>query len=551
MLTKIEGRTGYHLWRNTGKSIFKGIAIGKILFYQKGEQPVKRVKIEDTAEQIKRYEDARAKAAEQLQGLYEKALKEVGEANAAVFEVHQMMLEDDDYIDSVVNIIETQQVNAEFAVATTGDNFAKMFAEMEDDYFKARAADVKDISERMVNILSGNESGGAIGDEPVIVVAEDLAPSETVQMDKEKLLAFVTRLGSANSHTAILARTMNIPALIEVDIKEEWNGKMAVVDGYTGTFYIDPDEETLKKMQEKKEEDIKARELLQELKGKEDITVDGKHIKLYANIGGVKDVTSVLANDAAGIGLFRSEFLYLEADNYPDEEAQFQAYKTVAENMAGKKVIVRTLDIGADKQVDYFNLDHEENPAMGYRAIRICLDRRDIFRTQLRALLRASAYGNIGIMYPMIISVDEVKEIKKIVESIKAELTEKGIEYGEVEQGIMIETPAAVMISDLLAEEVDFFSIGTNDLTQYTLAIDRQNSKLDNIYDSHHPAVLRMIQKTIENGHKAGCWVGICGELGADMTLTETFLKMGIDELSVSPTFVLPIRKLIREMSTK
>ena len=535
----------------TGKSIFKGIAIGKILFYQKGEQPVKRVKIEDTAEQIKRYEDARAKAAEQLQGLYEKALKEVGEANAAVFEVHQMMLEDDDYVDSVVNIIETQQVNAEFAVATTGDNFAKMFAEMEDDYFKARAADVKDISERMVNILSGNESGGALGDEPVIVVAEDLAPSETVQMDKEKLLAFVTRLGSANSHTAILARTMNIPALIEVDIKEEWNGKMAVVDGYTGTFYIDPDEETLKKMQEKKEEDIKARELLQELKGKEDITVDGKHIKLYANIGGVKDVTSVLANDAAGIGLFRSEFLYLEADNYPDEEAQFQAYKTVAENMAGKKVIVRTLDIGADKQVDYFNLDHEENPAMGYRAIRICLDRRDIFRTQLRALLRASAYGNIGIMYPMIISVDEVKEIKKIVESIKAELTEKGIEYGEVEQGIMIETPAAVMISDLLAEEVDFFSIGTNDLTQYTLAIDRQNSKLDNIYDSHHPAVLRMIQKTIENGHKAGCWVGICGELGADMTLTETFLKMGIDELSVSPTFVLPIRKLIREMSTK
>lgn len=535
----------------TGKSIFKGIAIGKILFYQKGEQPVKRVKIEDTAEQIKRYEDARAKAAEQLQGLYEKALKEVGEANAAVFEVHQMMLEDDDYIDSVVNIIETQQVNAEFAVATTGDNFAKMFAEMEDDYFKARAADVKDISERMVNILSGNESGGALGDEPVIVVAEDLAPSETVQMDKEKLLAFVTRLGSANSHTAILARTMNIPALIEVDIKEEWNGKMAVVDGYTGTFYIDPDEDILKKMQEKKEEDIKARELLQELKGKEDVTVDGKHIKLYANIGGVKDVASVLANDAAGIGLFRSEFLYLEADNYPDEEAQFQAYKTVAENMAGKKVIVRTLDIGADKQVDYFNLDHEENPAMGYRAIRICLDRRDIFRTQLRALLRASAYGNIGIMYPMIISVDEVKEIKKIVESIKTELTEKGIEYGEVEQGIMIETPAAVMISDLLAEEVDFFSIGTNDLTQYTLAIDRQNSKLDNIYDAHHPAVLRMIQKTIENGHKAGCWVGICGELGADMTLTETFLKMGIDELSVSPTFVLQIRKLIREMSTK
>ena len=533
----------------TGKSIFKGIAIGKILFYQKGEQPVKRVKIEDTAEQIKRYEDARAKAAEQLQGLYEKALKEVGEANAAVFEVHQMMLEDDDYIDSVVNIIETQQVNAEFAVATTGDNFAKMFAEMEDDYFKARAADVKDISERMVNILSGNESGGALGDEPVIVVAEDLAPSETVQMDKEKLLAFVTRLGSANSHTAILARTMNIPALIEVDIKEEWNGKMAVVDGYTGTFYIDPDEETLKKMQEKKEEDIKARELLQELKGKEDITVDGKHIKLYANIGGVKDVTSVLANDAAGIGLFRSEFLYLEADNYPDEEAQFQAYKTVAENMAGKKVIVRTLDIGADKQVDYFNLDHEENPAMGYRAIRICLDRRDIFRTQLRALLRASAYGNIGIMYPMIISVDEVKEIKKIVESIKAELTEKGIEYGEVEQGIMIETPAAVMISDLLAEEVDFFSIGTNDLTGYTMAVDRGNSKVAYLYSAFNPAVLRAIKRIIECGKKEGIMVGMCGEAAADPKLIPLLLAFGLDEFSVSATSVLKTRKTIADSS--
>jgi phosphotransferase system enzyme I (PtsI) len=534
-----------------GKSVFSGIAIGKISILQKVDTSVKRVHVEDPEEEVKRVEAAREQAVAQLQKLYDKALQEVGESGAAIFEVHQMMLDDDDYLDSIHNIIRTESVNAEYAVATTGDNFSSMFAQMDDDYMKARAADVKDISDRLVRVLSGHGDGNLEASEPVIVVAEDLAPSETVQMDKEKLLAFVTRLGSANSHTAILARTMNIPALIEVDIKEEWNGKMAVVDGYTGTFYIDPDEETLKKMQEKKEEDIKARELLQELKGKEDITVDGKHIKLYANIGGVKDVTSVLANDAAGIGLFRSEFLYLEADNYPDEEAQFQAYKTVAENMAGKKVIVRTLDIGADKQVDYFNLAHEENPAMGYRAIRICLDRRDIFRTQLRALLRASAYGNIGIMYPMIISVDEVKEIKKIVESIKAELTEKGIEYGEVEQGIMIETPAAVMISDLLAEEVDFFSIGTNDLTQYTLAIDRQNSKLDNIYDSHHPAVLRMIQKTIENGHKAGCWVGICGELGADMTLTETFLKMGIDELSVSPTFVLPIRKLIREMSTK
>ena len=399
----------------------------------------------------------------------------------------------------------------------------------------------------MVNILSGNESGGAIGDEPVIVVAEDLAPSETVQMDKEKLLAFVTRLGSANSHTAILARTMNIPALIEVDIKEEWNGKMAVVDGYTGTFYIDPDEETLKKMQEKKEEDIKARELLQELKGKEDVTVDGKHIKLYANIGGVKDVASVLANDAAGIGLFRSEFLYLEADNYPDEEAQFQAYKTVAENMAGKKVIVRTLDIGADKQVDYFNLDHEENPAMGYRAIRICLDRRDIFRTQLRALLRASAYGNIGIMYPMIISVDEVKEIKKIVESIKAELTEKGIEYGEVEQGIMIETPAAVMISQELARRVNFLSIGTNDLTQYTLAMDRQNPLLKDKYNDHHPAVLRMIKMVVEAAHQENRQAGICGEIAADTELTETFLQMGVDFLSVVPACILPVRKAIRE----
>ena len=534
-----------------GKPIFKGIAIGKIFYYQKGKQQVKREKIQDVAAEIARYEAANEKASEQLQALYEKAVKEVGEANAAVFEVHMMMLEDDDYVSSITNMIETQNVNAEFAVATTGDNFAEMFSQMDDEYFKARAADVKDITERLISVLSEQESAGEIGAEPVIVVADDLAPSETVQMDKDKLLAFITRHGSANSHTAILARTMNIPALIGVDIKEEWNGHMAIVDGREGKLYIDPEEEVLTKLQEAQKKEQEARELLSLLKGKEDVTADGKHIKLYANIAGVGDVANVLANDAAGIGLFRSEFLYLEADNYPDEEAQFQAYKTVAENMAGKKVIVRTLDIGADKQVDYFNLDHEENPAMGYRAIRICLDRRDIFRTQLRALLRASAYGNIGIMYPMIISVDEVKEIKKIVESIKAELTEKGIEYGEVEQGIMIETPAAVMISDLLAEEVDFFSIGTNDLTQYTLAIDRQNSKLDNIYDSHHPAVLRMIQKTIENGHKAGCWVGICGELGADMTLTETFLKMGIDELSVSPTFVLPIRKLIREMSTK
>lgn len=530
----------------TGKSILKGIAVGKILFYQKGEQQVKRTRVEDIAAEVKRYEEARAIAVEQLNELHRNAVKEVGEANAAVFEVHAMMVEDGDYVDSIVNIIETQNVNAEFAVATTGDNFSKMFSEMDDEYFKARAADVKDISERIVNILSGVDNSHNLGEEPVIVVADDLAPSETVQMDKEKLLAFVTRHGSSNSHTAILARTMNIPALINIDIKEEWNGKLAVVDGYTGTLYIEPEENILSEMEKRREEDKRSRELLLELKGKEDVTLDGKKIKLYANIGGLKDVASVLANDAAGIGLFRSEFLYLESDDYPSEESQFLIYKKVAENMAGKKVIVRTLDIGADKQVGYFNLEHEDNPAMGYRAIRICLDRVEIFKTQLRALFRASAFGNISIMYPMIISVEEVRKIKEIVELVKRELDMQDIPYGEVEQGIMIETPAAVMISEQLAEEVDFFSIGTNDLTQYTLAIDRQNMKLDNIYDSHHPAVLRMIQMTIENGHKHGCWVGICGELGADPTLTETFLEMGIDELSVSPSFVLSTRENIR-----
>lgn len=533
----------------TGKSILKGITIGPILFYTKGEQEVKRVRIQDVEAEIARYEAATKEAIAQLDDLYQKALKEVGETNAEVFEVHKMMLEDADYVDSIVNMIRMQQINAEFAVATTGDNFSKMFADMEDEYFRARAADVKDISERLVNVLCGGKSSLGLGEEPVIVVADDLAPSETVQMDKEKLLGFVTRYGSSNSHTAILARTMNIPALIGVSIMPEWNGRMAAIDGYTGKLYIDPDEETLERLRGQKEADEKRRELQQQLKGKEDVTVDGKHIHLYANIGSVKDVASVLENDAAGIGLFRSEFLYLEAEDYPDEEAQFQAYKTVAENMAGKKVIVRTLDIGADKQVGYFNLDKEENPAMGYRAIRICLDRTDIFKTQLRALLRASAFGQIAIMYPMIISVAEVRKIKQIVEEIKAELKEHGIPYGNVEQGIMIETPAAVMISDLLAEEVDFFSIGTNDLTQYTLAIDRQNMKLDSIYDAHHPAVLRMIEMTIENGHKHGCWVGICGELGADTTLTETLIKMGIDELSVSPSAVLPIREIIRKTS--
>ncbi len=529
-----------------GKSIFKGIAIGDILFYQKEKQQVKRQRVEDVAKEIERYQMASQKASEQLKQLYDKALQEVGEANAAVFEVHMMMLEDDDYVSSIVNMIETQEVNAEYAVAVTGDNFAELFSQMDDEYFKARAADVKDITERLISVLNEQDDKGALGDDPVIVVADDLAPSETVQMDKEKLLAFVTKYGSANSHTAILARTMNIPALIDIDIQPEWNGKLAIVDGKEGQLIIEPDEETLAFYRRQQQEEQEARALLSELKGQEDITLDGKRIKLYANIAGVGDVANVLANDAAGIGLFRSEFLYLEAEDYPDEETQFLAYKRVAEMMAGKKVVVRTLDIGADKQVDYFKLDKEDNPAMGFRAIRICLERPEIFRTQLRALIRASAYGEIAIMYPMIISVEEVCRIREIVDSVKSELDEQGISYGNFEQGIMIETPAAVMMSEELAQHVDFFSIGTNDLTQYTLAIDRQNMKLDSFYDPHHPAILKMIQTTITNGHKGGCWVGICGELGADTSLTETFLKMGVDELSVSPSFVLPIRRIIR-----
>ena len=507
---------------------------------------MKRQRVEDVAKEKERYQMASQKASEQLKQLYDKALQEVGEANAAVFEVHMMMLEDDDYVSSIVNMIETQEVNAEYAVAVTGDNFAEMFSQMDDEYFKARAADVKDITERLISVLNEQDDKGALGDDPVIVVADDLAPSETVQMDKEKLLAFVTKYGSANSHTAILARTMNIPALIDVDIQPEWNGKLAIVDGKEGQLIIEPDEETLAFYRRQQQEEQEARALLSELKGQEDITLDGKRIKLYANIAGVGDVANVLANDAAGIGLFRSEFLYLEAEDYPDEETQFLAYKRVAEMMAGKKVVVRTLDIGADKQVDYFKLDKEDNPAMGFRAIRICLERPEIFRTQLRALIRASAYGEIAIMYPMIISVEEVCRIREIVDSVKSELDEQGISYGNFEQGIMIETPAAVMMSEELAQHVDFFSIGTNDLTQYTLAIDRQNMKLDSFYDPHHPAILKMIQTTITNGHKGGCWVGICGELGADTSLTETFLKMGVDELSVSPSFVLPIRRIIR-----
>lgn len=529
-----------------GKTIFGGIAIGPVSFYAKDQMQVKRQKIEDAQAEIERYEAAKAAAIGQLGELYKKAVKDVGESGAQIFEVHQMMLEDDDYNDSVHNIITTQVVNAEYAVATTSDNFATMFASMDDEYFQARAADMKDISERVINVLAGG-SQAKISDEPSIIVAEDLAPSETVQFDKSKLLGFVTRLGSSNSHTAILARTMNIPALIQVDIQEEWNGKPAIIDGFTGTFYVDPESEVLKKYQAKRAELEEKKKLLATQKGKPTVTKSGKSIKLFANIGSVSDLPSALENDAGGIGLFRSEFLYLESDTYPTEEEQFKAYRMVAETMGGKKVIIRTLDIGADKQVDYFDMEKEENPAMGLRAIRICLTRPEIFKTQLRALLRASAYGNIAIMYPMIISVEEVRKIKAIMESVKAELDEAGIPYGDVEQGIMIETPAAVMISDLLAEEVDFFSIGTNDLTQYTLAIDRQNAKLDAFYNPHHEAVLRMIEMVVANAHKAGIWVGICGELGADTELIEQFLEMGVDELSVSPTFVLPIRQMIRE----
>lgn len=533
--------------RIEGKSVFGGVAMGRLSIYKKNDSIVRRTKISDTDAEIKRYEEASGKAKEQLAALYEKALKEVGESSAAIFEVHQMMLEDDDYQESITNMIQTQEVNAEYAVAVTGDNFSQMFAAMEDEYMKARAADVKDISNRVISVLQGAEDTVLDGNEPVILVAEDLAPSETVQLDKSLLLSFVTRYGSTNSHTAILARTMNIPALIGVDYSEDIDGHYGIVDGFEGVLYVDPDEETKEKYRKKQEEEQEKARLLQELKGMPNITKDGREIKLYANIGGVGDVPSVLQNDAAGIGLFRSEFLYLETDTFPTEEDQFNAYRSVVQTMAGKKVIIRTLDIGADKQVDYFNLAKEENPAMGYRAIRICLEQPDIFKTQLRALYRASYYGNISIMFPMIISVGEVKRIKEIVEEVKKELTEQGFAYGDVELGIMIETPAAVWMTEELAKEVDFFSIGTNDLTQYTLAIDRQNPRLDAFYDAHHPAVLRAIQMTVENGHKGGAWVGICGELGADTELTETFLRMGVDELSVSPSRILAVRAAIRE----
>lgn len=532
-----------------GKSVFGGIAIGRISVHKKDEQQVKRVRIEDSEQEILRYRQAKQTAMEQLQGLYQKALKEVGEANAAIFEIHQMMLEDDDYNESVENIIRMQQVNAEYAVASTGDNFAQMFSAMDDDYMRARSADVKDISERVLSVLGGRATGIDASGEPVIIVADDLAPSETVQLNKDLVLSFVTVHGSVNSHTAILARTMSIPALIgtAIPLTDDIDGKVGIVDGKNGCIYVDPDENTLGRMQQLKLEEQEKKELLQTLKGRENITIDGKKIMLYANIGNSKDLAAVLQNDAGGIGLFRSEFIYLERDAFPTEEEQFQIYRTVAETMAGKPVIIRTLDIGADKKCDYFEMEPEENPAMGCRAIRICLTRPEIFKTQLRALFRASAFGNISIMYPMIISVDELRKIKTIVAEIRQELTEQGVTFGEPKQGIMIETPAAVMMSEELAKEVDFFSIGTNDLTQYTLAIDRQNPKLDAFYDPHHPAVLRMIQMVVENAHKAGIWAGICGELGADTTLTRRFLAMGVDELSMSPGSILPVRKIILE----
>ena len=532
-----------------GKSVFGGIAIGKISVYQKKEQQVKRVKIDDPEQEMARYEKAKAEGIKQLQGLYDKALREVGEANAAIFEVHQMMMEDDGYNESVENIIRSQGVNAEYAVATTGDNYAQMFSAMDDDYMRERAADVRDISERLLTILNGEETGAVDADEPKIIVAEDLAPSETVQLDKDKVLSFVTVKGSLNSHTAILARTMAIPALVNTSVsrESEMDGRLGIVDGADGTFYVDPDEETLAEMKKRQEEDLSRKQLLLTLKGKENVTLDGQKVMLYANIGNIKDLATVIQNDAGGIGLFRSEFIYLEKEDFPTEEEQFQIYRQVAQTMAGKRVIIRTLDIGADKQCDYFHMEHEENPALGCRAIRICLTRPEIFKTQLRALFRASAFGKIAIMYPMITSVQEVRKIKEIVEEVKAELTSQGVEFGNPEQGIMIETPAAAIISDDLAKEVDFFSIGTNDLSQYTMAIDRQNPQLDLFFDPHHPAVLRMISLVVENAHKAGIWAGICGELGADQSLTKEFLAMGVDELSVSPGSILPLRKIILE----
>lgn len=536
-----------------GKSVYKGIAMGPVVVLKKNDYQVKRTRIEDPEAEIKRVDEALEKSKEQLQKLYDKAVQEVGEASAAIFEVHQMMLEDDDYLEAIQNTIRTEQINAEYAVAATGDNFAEMFASMDDDYMKARSADIKDISERLVRNLSGQDDADLSSIEPSIIVADDLSPSETVQMDKDKILAFVTVHGSTNSHTAILARMMNIPALIgvDMDLEELHTGMEAVVDGFQGVVIFEPDETVKAQTTEKMAEEAEKLRLLQELKGKENVTLDGHKINIYANIGSVGDIGYVMENDAGGIGLFRSEFLYLGRNDFPTEEEQFQAYKQAVQMMAGKKVIIRTLDIGADKQVDYFNLGNEDNPAMGYRAIRICLKQPEIFKTQLRALLRAAVYGNLSIMYPMITSTEEVKKIYEIVAEVEEELKAQEIQYKIPEQGIMIETPAAAIISDRLAEMVDFFSIGTNDLTQYTLAIDRQNEKLDEFYNPHHEALLRMIQMVVDNAHKCGKWAGICGELGADTTLTEEFVRMGLDELSVAPSMVLKLRKIVREMKVE
>lgn len=537
-----------------GKGVFGGIAIGEIAFFKRDSGVVQRKKVEDPQAEIQRFENAKAKAIEELGELYDKAVSEVGESNAMLFQTHQFMLEDLDYVEAIENMIQTQSVNAEYAVSVTGDNFSQMFASMDDDYMRERAADVKDISARVVKILTGAGESGLVTDKPVILASDDLAPSETVQLNKDMVLSFVIQGGSTNSHTAILAKTMNIPAIIGIGdaLDEKYEGKEAIVDGANGCLIIEPDEETMKEYQAKKQEYLAQQELLQQFRGKETVSLDGQKVKLYANIGNASDIGAVIKNDAAGIGLFRSEFLYLENDNFPTEEEQFKVYKYVAETMGQKQVIIRTLDIGADKQIDYFNLPHEENPAMGYRAIRICLKQQDIFRTQLRALLRASAFGNIAIMFPMIVALEEVLQIKEIVKSVMAELDASGIPYNkEIQLGIMIETPAAAMISDDLAKEVDFFSVGTNDLTQYTTAVDRQNANLEGFYYPHHKGLLRLIKMAADNAHKNGIWIGICGELGADMEMTEAFLAMGIDELSVSPACVLPLRKKIRETSVK
>lgn len=536
-----------------GKSVYKGIVMGPVAVLKKNDYQVKRARIEDPEAEVKRVKEAVEVSKKQLGRLYDKAVREVGEASAAIFEVHQMMLEDEDYLESMENMIRTELVNAEYAAAATGDNFAEMFAAMDDEYMKARSADVKDISERLVRNLSGEGDNDLSSMEPSVIVADDLSPSETVQMDKEKILAFVTVHGSTNSHTAILARMMNIPALIGVpmDLNGLKTGMMAVVDGFSGQVIFEPEEDVQKETEKRMQEEAEKQKLLEELKGKENVTPDGRKINIYANIGSVGDLGYVMENDAGGIGLFRSEFLYLGRNDFPTEEEQFQAYKQAVQTMAGKKVIIRTLDIGADKQVEYFNLGKEENPALGYRAIRICLKQPEIFKAQLRALFRAAVYGNLSVMYPMITSTEEVEKIYAIVAEVEEELKKQEVQYKIPEQGIMIETPAAVMISDRLAEMVDFFSIGTNDLTQYTLAIDRQNEQLDDFYNAHHEAVLRMIRMVVENAHKCGKWAGICGELGADLTLTEQFVRMGVDELSVAPSMILKLRKIVREMKAE